>query len=150
MWKTFIKETGRPENTPHQTWHFCDDEASANALAELTLKGIKQATASLHAIYAVEGEPVPKPGDLSVITNWDKEAVCIIETKSVEILPFGSITEEHARIEGEGDKSLAYWRAVHEEFFTREAKEAGLEFSEESLVVFETFAVVYPTRPETK
>lgn len=145
MWKAFLQESGRAEDTPYEAWHFCDDEASANALAELTLKGVKQATASLHALYVVEGESIPKPGDLSVITNWNEEAVCIIETKSVEVLPFDSITKEHAEIEGEGDKSLAYWRTVHEEFFTREAKEIGLEFSEESLVVFEIFSVVHPS-----
>lgn len=46
--------------------------------------------------------------------------------------------------EGEGDKSLAYWRQVHEKIFTQWLAEAGLEFSPESLVVLEAFKVVYP------
>ena len=33
------------------------------------------------------------------------------------------VSEEHAYKEGEGDRSLAYWRAVHEEFFTKEFEE---------------------------
>lgn len=148
MWKAFLQESGRDHETPYESWHFCDDESSANELAQLTIRGIKQATASLHDIYAAEDQPIPKPGDLSVITNWNGDAVCIIETRSVEVLPFRAVTEDHARKEGEGDGSLAYWQEAHREFFTREAKDVDLTFTEESLVVFETFSVVYPTEME--
>jgi len=47
-------------------------------------------------------------------------------------------------IEGEGDKSLEYWRRGHINFFTEETKELGIEFNEELEVIFETFQVVYP------
>lgn len=46
--------------------------------------------------------------------------------------------------EGEGDKSLAYWRQVHEEFFTEWLEEAGLTFTPDSKVVLEEFRKVYP------
>ena len=46
--------------------------------------------------------------------------------------------------EGEGDKSLAYWRQVHEEFFTACLGEAGLTFTPDSKVVLEEFRKVYP------
>ena len=46
--------------------------------------------------------------------------------------------------EGEGDKSLAYWRQVHEEFFTEWMSEAGLTFTPDSKVVLEEFRKVYP------
>lgn len=148
MWKAFLQESGRTGETPYESWHFCDDESSANELAQLTIRGIKQATASLHDLYAKEDQAIPKPGDLSVITDWSGDAVCIIETRSVEVLPFKAVTEDHARREGEGDGSLAYWQEVHREFFAREAKDVDLIFTEESLVVFETFSVVYPTEME--
>ena len=33
--------------------------------------------------------------------------------------------DEYAEIEGEGDKSLAYWNKVHWEYYTREMNEQG-------------------------
>lgn len=45
--------------------------------------------------------------------------------------------------EGEGDRSLACWRQVHEDFFRAELAEAGLEFSPEMPVACEEFEVVY-------
>ena len=144
MWEKYISISGKPINTPYESWHFCNNEADANELAKLTLLGIKRATASLYKSFEAENEPIPKIGDLIVITNWDSEAVCIIEVKKVEILPFKDITKEHAQIEGEGDKSLEYWRRGHINFFKEETKELGIEFNEELEVIFETFQVVYP------
>ena len=46
--------------------------------------------------------------------------------------------------EGEGDKSLAYWRQVHEDFFKDWLGEAGLDFTPDSKVVLEEFRKVYP------
>ena len=46
--------------------------------------------------------------------------------------------------EGEGDKSLAYWRQVHEEVFTEWRSEAELTFTPDSKVVLEEFRKVYP------
>lgn len=144
MWDKYISISGKPINTPYESWHFCNNETDANELAKLTLLGIKRATASLYKSFEAENEPIPKIGDLIVITNWDSEAVCIIEVKKVEILPFKDITKKHAQIEGEGDKSLEYWRRGHINFFTEETKELGIEFNEELEVIFETFQVVYP------
>lgn len=144
MWEKYTSLSGKDIQTPYQSWHFCNNEADANELAALTKSGTKRATASLHQCYALENEPVPKVGDLIIITYWNNEAACIIEVEKVEILPFKDIREEHAKIEGEGDQSLEYWRQGHIEFFTQDAKSFGMEFHEEMDVVFETFKVVYP------
>lgn len=45
---------------------------------------------------------------------------------------FMEVNEAHAYKEGEGDRSLAYWRKVHEEAFTKEWKEIKMTFSEDS------------------
>ena len=57
---------------------------------------------------------------------------------------FCEVSEQFAAAEGEGDKSLAYWRRVHEKFFTEELQTAELYFSSEMKVVCELFEVVYP------
>ena len=116
----------------------------ADYLAELVLMGQKTATSSAFDLYAVGNEPLPKENELSVILDSKENAICIIETTKVEVIPFKEVSENHAYKEGEGDKSLAYWRQVHEEFFTEWLEEAGLDFTPDSKVVLEEFRKVYP------
>ena len=116
----------------------------ADYLAELVLMGQKTATSSAFDLYAVGNEPLPKENELSVILDSKENAICIIETTKVEVIPFKEVSEDHAYKEGEGDKSLAYWRQVHEEVFTEWMSEAGLTFTPDSKVVLEEFRKVYP------
>ena len=113
-------------------------------LADLVLKGEKTATASAYDLYQIDGEPIPQAGTFDVILDGQGQAVCIIKVTKVAVVPFNQVSAEHAFKEGEGDKSLAYWRQVHEEFFTEWIAEAGLSFSEETGVVLEEFCKVYP------
>ena len=125
----------------YDAWAFGDDP---DTLAELVRTGVKTATASAYPLYELEGEVLPNVGEYSVILNTKDEAVCIICTTKVYITPYRDVSEEQAYKEGEGDRSLDYWRRVHEAFFFREMAEAGLNFSEEMRVVCEEFEVVYP------
>lgn len=146
MWENYlitIDEDLNNTTKKYTSWYFCDNEESANNLVSLVKRGVKRGTASLHYLYKIDNEPVPQKGDYSVVTNFSGKAECIIRNKKVTILPFKNVGEELAYIEGEGDKSLKYWRDVHIEFFTRELNSQGLEFNEDMEVVFEEFEVVY-------
>ena len=66
-------------------------------------------------------DELPQVGEYSVILNGKEEAVCVIRTKEVFILPFNEVPESHAFAEGEGDRSLDYWRRVHKEFFEEDS-----------------------------
>ena len=125
------------------SYYFCSDEDSANHLADLVVQGEKQATASLLWSYEADNEPLPEVGQLSVITNWKGEPQCIVEVTEVEIKPYIEVTAEFAFIEGEGDKSLEYWRKVHWEFFSKECDENGKQPTEEMLVILEQFKVIW-------
>ena len=148
FWQAYLDslppDADRPDTMP-EAWYFCDDEASANHLAELTLNGTKRATAGSLWSYEAEGEAIPQPGDLSIIINWQEEPVCIIETLQVDITPFNEVSEEFAAVEGEGDGSLAYWKKVHWEFFSREMETLGREVVENMPVVCERFRVIFPS-----
>ena len=113
-------------------------------LADLVLKGEKTATASAYDLYAVEDEPLPQEGTFDVVLDSNDQAVCIIEITKVSVQPFHQVSANHAYKEGEGDKSLAYWRQVHEDFFKDCFGEAGLTFTPDSKVVLEEFCKVYP------
>lgn len=138
-----IGESINNTNKKYTSWYFCDDEKSANNLAKLVKEGTKRGTTGLYELYKIDNEELPMIDSYSVITNWDGIAQCIIRTKKVTIIPFKDVNEELANIEGEGDKSLGYWQKVHIDFFTRQLKEFNMKFSQNMLVVFEEFEVVY-------
>ena len=117
--------------------------AAPDLLAELVAKGVKTATASAYDEYVHYEEELPEVGDLDVVLDGQGQAVAIIETTKVTVIPFREVSADHAYKEGEGDRSLAYWRQVHEELFTKWLADIGLTFSPESKVVLEEFQVVY-------
>lgn len=141
MWELFRKQAR--VSAEFDAWAFGDDP---DALAGLVLAGTKTATSSAYDLYALEGEPLPVIGEYSVILNSAEEAVCIIQSTKVSIVPFREIGTEHAFREGEGDRSLTYWQKVHIAFFTRELAAADLPFHEDIRVVCEEFRVVYPEK----
>ncbi|MCR3923277.1 MAG: ASCH domain-containing protein [Firmicutes bacterium] len=147
MWQDYLLSLGETaENTSkkYSAWYFCDNEEDADELADLVIAGIKRATASLYLAYESEGEVLPTVGDHSIVTNWAGVAQCIIKTIKLNVVPFSDVSEAFAATEGEGDKSLAYWRTAHWHYFSREMKELGREPSEEMLVLCEEFVVVFP------
>jgi uncharacterized protein YhfF len=144
FWSRFVESTGRASDDRfYEAFFFSDREDVANELAELVLRGIKRATAASVWSHDEDGKPLPRPGDLSIVTDWAGKALCVIETESVEVVPFRDVTAEFAAVEGEGDGSLAFWRDAHREYFARECAQANREFSESMLVVCERFKVVH-------
>ena len=144
LWREYVASRGI-DGGDYEAWAFGTD---ADLLARLVILGEKTATSSAYPLYEFEKEPLPEVGEYSVILDARGEAVCVICTTEVTVIPFEEITAEHARCEGEGDKSLRYWREVHETFFTECMREAGLAFSSDMPVVCEKFEVVY--RPKGK
>lgn len=139
MWKAFSEKSGI--SAEYDAWAFGDD---ADTLAELVLKGTKTATCSAQPFYELEGESLPREGEYSVILDSRNQAVCVIQTTRVYQISFEAVTAEHAWKEGEGDRSLAYWRQVHEAFFSQELSQAGMAFSQNLMLVCEEFMRLFP------
>lgn len=144
FWDTFAR-TRVVDPTPRflEVFHFDDNESSANALAQLVVAGSKRATAALLWVHEAEGKRIPASGDLSIVTDFSGADVCIIETTRVDIVPFLDVSAEFAAIEGEGDRSLEYWRRVHEDYFGRECQRIGRTPEPDMPVVCERFEVVF-------
>ena len=124
----------------HTAWGFGSDPETATELGLLVRDGPKRATASLRSAYEPD-EPLPAEGDLSVILDGAGAPLCVIRTTGVEIRRFGDVDEEFAWTEGEGDRSLAYWRRAHVEFFATQ----GVDVTEDDDVVLERFELLWPT-----
>ena len=124
----------------YEAWAFGE---APDKLVDLVLKGIKTATCSAYDLYSIDNEPLPQAGDYSVILTSSDEAVCIIKTLNVYVTAFNQVSEAHAFKEGEGDRSLEYWRKVHINFLTNELASVNRSFDENTKVVCEEFEVVY-------
>lgn len=124
----------------YEAWAFGE---APDRLASLVKAGVKTATCSAYDLYRAENERLPEAGDYSVILDSDENAVCIIQTTKVYVAAFDQVTGEHAFKEGEGDRSLAYWRKVHESFLKNELAAIHRTFDGNTKVVCEEFTVVY-------
>ena len=141
LWNAFVTAHPEAADAAYEAWCYGSD--AADELARLTADGIKTATASAYPLYELEQEELPKVGEYNVILLTDGTALCITKTTKVSLIPYRDVSEVHAYREGEGDRSLPYWRKVHEAFFAEELASAGLTFTEDMTVICEEFEVVF-------
>jgi uncharacterized protein YhfF len=127
---------------PMGVFSFGDPNKLADELAALVRQGIKTATCSAVKGYEKDQIPLPKKGDLSIVLDGNGDPVVVIETVSVVLLPFNEVSEQFAFEEGEGDRSLAYWRRAHENYFRRNHFE-NRAFDETMPLVCERFKVIH-------
>jgi uncharacterized protein YhfF len=111
---------------------FGDGPELADELLDLVIRGIKTATCS------TEDEPnTSKPGERWIVLDGRGDPRCVIESTEVTYRRFGEVDANFAFEEGEGDRSLAYWREAHRGYFGRQGK-----FSEDMMLMCERFRLV--------
>jgi uncharacterized protein YhfF len=119
-----------------------------DALVSAVLSGHKVATTSLLLEYELDGEPLPVPGQHSIVVDSsNRRPVAVIESTSVSVVRLGDVDALHAADEGEGFSSVAEWRAGHEEFWHSDEVRQALgdprfRVNDDTPVVLERFRVV--------
>lgn len=106
-------------------------------LNTLVLTGAKTATTCLLDEYAEESEGLEYVGERQALLNTEGRRVATLEFIGVEVKPFGDVTWEHAKAEGEGDVSLEAWCEVHRRFWDC----AGTPVDDDTVVVCLAFRV---------
>ena len=115
-----------------RSFAFGDGPDLADELLDFVLKGVKTATSS------TEDEPnLSTPGERWIVLDGRGDPRCVIETTEVTFRRFGEVDAAFADDEGEGDRSLAYWRSAHRKYFGRLGK-----FSEDMMLMCERFRLV--------
>ncbi len=115
-----------------RSFAFGDGPALADELLDLVMRGVKTATCS------TEDEPnTSTPGERWIVLDGRGEPRCIIESLEVSYRRYHEVDAAFAREEGEGDRSLAYWREAHRGYFGRQGK-----FSEDMMLMCERFRLV--------
>jgi len=116
---------------------FGDTSEMADELLALVVAGTKTATCSALSAYGAKGEPIDEVGKRGIVLDGHGRPACVIETCEVAIKRFDEVDAAFAYDEGEGDRSLAYWRSEHERFFRKYDV-----FSEDMLLVCERFRLI--------
>jgi uncharacterized protein YhfF len=115
-----------------RSFAFGDSPRLADELLVLVLKGIKTATCS------TEDEPnTSTPGERWIVLDGSGMPRCVIESTEVTYRRYGEVDAAFAHDEGEGDRSLAYWRQAHRNYFSRLGR-----FSEDMMLMCERFRLV--------
>ena len=115
-----------------RSFAFGDGPELADELLDLVMKGFKTATCS------TEDEPnTSTPGERWIVLDGRGQARCVIETTEVTYRRYNEVDAALAYDEGEGDRSLAYWRSAHRNYFGRQGK-----FSEDMMLMCERFRLV--------
>ncbi|MFD1274475.1 ASCH domain-containing protein [Streptomyces kaempferi] len=86
-------------------------------LVAAILSGAKTTTSGLVLEYERENEPLPKIGQQSAVVDSDGRRIAVIELTEVRVIRLADVDLQHALDEGEGDTSVAEWRAGHERFW---------------------------------
>jgi uncharacterized protein YhfF len=98
-----------------ETFSFGDGPDLANRLLELVLSGTKSATCWAES----EGLPSTEVGKLMVVLDGQGIPKAVLKTIELTKRRFNEVDDAFAYDEGEGDRSLEYWREAHKRYFTR-------------------------------
>ncbi|MFT4116417.1 ASCH domain-containing protein [Bradyrhizobium sp.] len=111
---------------------FGDSPELADELVELVVEGVKTATCS------AEDEPnLSTPGERWIVLDGQGLPRCVIETTEIRYRRFNEVDAVFAYDEGEGDRSLCYWRRAHRAYFGRLGK-----FREDMMLICERFRLI--------
>jgi uncharacterized protein YhfF len=113
-----------------QSFAFGDGPTLADELLDLVIKGVKTATCSTE-------DQSSTPGARWIVLDGRGEPRCVIETTEVTYRRYSEVDAAFAHDEGEGDRSLAYWRQAHRNYFGRLGK-----FNEDMTLMCERFRLV--------
>jgi uncharacterized protein YhfF len=98
-----------------ETFSFGDNSDLANRLVELVLSGTKRATCWAERQGLLSAEI----GKLMVVLDGQGTPKAVLKTIELTKRRFDEVDEAFAYDEGEGDRSLRYWREAHMRYFSR-------------------------------
>ncbi|WP_406041739.1 ASCH domain-containing protein [Micromonospora sp. NBC_00898] len=117
-------------------------------LVAAILSGAKTSTSALVLGYERASEPLPEVGQRSAVVDSEDRRVAVIELTEVRMVRLADVDLQHALDEGEGDESVAQWRAGHETFWHRaevraELDDPGFTVDDDTLVLTQRFRLVH-------
>jgi uncharacterized protein YhfF len=98
--------------------------------------------------YERANEQLPSVGQLEAVVDSADRRVAAIELTEVRVVRLADIDLQHVLDEGEGDESVAQWRAGHESFWhsaevRAELGDPGFTVDDDTLVLAQRFRLVH-------
>jgi uncharacterized protein YhfF len=121
-----------------EQFSFGDSPELADELAELVLTGKKRAPC-----WAASEGPKTHVGQQWVVRDGSGDPIAVIETVELTQRRFDQVDAAFAFDEGEGDRTLAFWRRAHRSYFGRQGT-----FAPDMLLFCERFRLVARIDPE--
>jgi uncharacterized protein YhfF len=120
---------------------------SRDKLVAAIVSGRKTSTSSLVLEYEREGEPLPEAGQRFAVVDSAGQRVAAIELTQVRAVRLAEVDLQHALDEGEGDETVAQWRAGHERFWhsaavREELGDPGFTVNDDTLVLAQRFRLL--------
>jgi uncharacterized protein YhfF len=115
-----------------ETFSFGDGQQLADELAALVLDGRKRATC-----WPANDGLLTEVGKRMVMLDGAGQPRAVIETVELSLRNFAEVDEQFAFDEGEGNRTLEFWRQAHCTYSGRRG-----QFSEDMLLRCERFRVV--------
>ena len=115
-----------------ESFSFGDSPALADELAALVLDGSKRATC-----WPVTDGPLTQIGKRMVMLDGSGRPRAVLETVDLCNKRYDEVDAGFASAEGEGDRSLQYWREAHRRYFSRTG-----QFADDMMLYCERFRVV--------
>jgi uncharacterized protein YhfF len=115
-----------------ESFAFGDGPQLADELLALVLAGKKTATC-----WSVGDGDLTEVGKRMVVRDGSGRPRAVLETRELTQRRFHEVDAAFAHDEGEGDRTLAYWRAAHERYFRRQGT-----FAPDMLLYCERFRLV--------
>lgn len=117
-------------------------------LVAAILSGAKTSTSGLVIAYERENEPLPRVGRVEAVVDSRDQRVAAIELTEVRVVRLADVDLAHILDEGEGDESVAQWRAGHERFWhspevRAELGDPGFIVNDDTLVLAQRFRLVH-------
>ena len=146
LWRRYLREVwpDEPERRYVEAFTFGNTEEAADRLAQLVLSGGKTATSELLWSREAGGTPLWHEGGESIVLNGRGEAVCVVRTTELRVIPFDQVDEAFILDYGEGDGTLAWWRRDIWAYYAEECRTLGREPGGDMPLICERFEVVYP------
>ncbi|MCX5065562.1 ASCH domain-containing protein [Micromonospora lupini] len=118
-----------------------------DTLVAAILSGAKTSTSALLIGYERANEALPEVGRRSAVVDSRGRRVAAIEVTEVRVVRLAYVDLAHALAEGEGDESVAQWRAGHESFWhsaevRAELGDPDFTVDDETLVVTKRFRLL--------
>lgn len=117
-------------------------------------RGEKTATSSLEVFYTIQGLPLPRSGDRSLMVGSGGEPLGTIELTDAAVIRLGDVGDDIAVAEGERFADAAEWRSAHEHYWGGFADEVRARLGnpdwsldDDTPVVVEWFRLAPPDEP---